>query len=182
MWWIALAIAVPFLFIIGTTYSAIKEQKRLEEGALKDVLSERQKKRLEHYKLKSGQKKSDKRTDPVPSDASESFVAKEVLGRRDPVNKNLSHEKQQAILKIDALIDSLDNKHDDKELPDLSPDCADKSITCDLKDSISDSESEDTSQSADDADADIYSMDTSASSIQKSLDEALSFVEDDKKL
>lgn len=179
MWWIALAIAVPFLFIIGTTYSAIKEQKRLEEGELKDVLSERQKKRLEHYKLKSGQKKSDKGQDPVPSDAPEAFVAKEVSDRRDPINKNLSPEKMQAILKIDALIDSLD-KHDDNELPDFSPDCADKSSIDDLKDSDSDSEGR--SQSADDADADIYSMDTSASSIQKSLDEALSFVEDDKKL
>ena len=36
--WLVLVIAIPILFVIGTTYNAIKEQKKLEEGILKNVL------------------------------------------------------------------------------------------------------------------------------------------------
>ncbi|MDY6419383.1 MAG: hypothetical protein SPK70_07280 [Succinivibrio dextrinosolvens] len=37
-----LVIAIPVLFVIGTTYNALKEQKRLEEGPLKEILSKRE--------------------------------------------------------------------------------------------------------------------------------------------
>ncbi len=36
-----MVIAVPILFIIGTTYNALKEQKRLEDGPLKEILEKR---------------------------------------------------------------------------------------------------------------------------------------------
>ena len=39
--WIYIVIAVPLLFVIGTVYSAIKEQKKLEQGELKRVLEKR---------------------------------------------------------------------------------------------------------------------------------------------
>ncbi len=39
--WLILVIAIPILFIIGTTYNAIKEQKRLENGKLKEILKQR---------------------------------------------------------------------------------------------------------------------------------------------
>lgn len=45
-WYIVLALAVPFLFVVGVVYSAIKEQKVLEDGQLKKVLAERHAKGL----------------------------------------------------------------------------------------------------------------------------------------
>lgn len=45
-WYIVLALAVPFLFVVGVVYSAIKEQKVLEDGPLKKVLAERHAKGL----------------------------------------------------------------------------------------------------------------------------------------
>ena len=45
-WYILLALAVPFLFLVGVVYSAIKEQKVLEDGPLKKVLAERHAKGL----------------------------------------------------------------------------------------------------------------------------------------
>ena len=52
--WLVLVIAIPILFVIGTTYNAIKEQKKLVDGILKYVL-----KKLEEMKkisLKKQQK------------------------------------------------------------------------------------------------------------------------------
>lgn len=45
-WYIVLALAVPFLFVVGVVYSALKEQKVLEDGQLKKVLAERHAKGL----------------------------------------------------------------------------------------------------------------------------------------
>ena len=45
-WYIVLALAVPFLFLVGVVYSAIKEQKVLEDRPLKKVLAERHAKGL----------------------------------------------------------------------------------------------------------------------------------------
>ena len=45
-WYIVLALAVPFLFLVGVVYSALKEQKVLEDGQLKKVLAERHAKGL----------------------------------------------------------------------------------------------------------------------------------------
>ncbi len=42
-----LVIAIPVLFVIGTTYNALKEQKRLEEGHLKEILSKREQEKRE---------------------------------------------------------------------------------------------------------------------------------------
>ena len=39
---VVLVIAIPILFVIGTTYNAIKEQKKLEDGILKIVLKKRE--------------------------------------------------------------------------------------------------------------------------------------------
>ena len=39
--WLYIVIAVPVLFVIGTVYSALKEQKKLEQGELKRVLEKR---------------------------------------------------------------------------------------------------------------------------------------------
>ena len=45
-WYIVLALAVPFLFVIGLIYNALKAQKVLEDGQLKKVLTERKAKGL----------------------------------------------------------------------------------------------------------------------------------------
>lgn len=39
---LVLVIAIPILFVIGTTYNAIKGQKKLEDGILKNVLKKRE--------------------------------------------------------------------------------------------------------------------------------------------
>ncbi|WP_295353498.1 hypothetical protein [uncultured Succinivibrio sp.] len=55
-----LVIAIPVLFVIGTTYNALKEQKRLEEGPLKEILSKREQEKREalrnSYKIKDNNK------------------------------------------------------------------------------------------------------------------------------
>lgn len=48
-----LVIAIPVLFVIGTTYNALKEQKRLEEGQLKEILSKREQEKREALKNSS---------------------------------------------------------------------------------------------------------------------------------
>lgn len=45
-WYLVLALSVPFFFVIGVVYSAIKEQKGLEDGLLQKVLKERHDKGL----------------------------------------------------------------------------------------------------------------------------------------
>ena len=45
-----LVIALPFLFIIGTVVNALKDQKRLEQGALKKVLEKRKAEREEYFR------------------------------------------------------------------------------------------------------------------------------------
>lgn len=44
-WYLILAIAVPFLFIIGVINNAIKDQRRLEKGKLQSYLQKRVAKR-----------------------------------------------------------------------------------------------------------------------------------------
>src|SRR5574344_747598 len=39
---VILIILVPILFVIGTIYAAIKDQKRLEQGKLKEILEKRE--------------------------------------------------------------------------------------------------------------------------------------------
>ena len=51
---IILVIAIPILFVIGTTYNAIKEQKKLEDGILKIVLKKREE--MKKINLKKQQK------------------------------------------------------------------------------------------------------------------------------
>ncbi len=51
-----LVIAIPVLFVIGTTYNALKEQKRLEEGPLKKILSKREQEKREALKNSSKNK------------------------------------------------------------------------------------------------------------------------------
>lgn len=41
-YFLVLAIAIPFLFLIGVVYNAIKDQKKLENGKLKEILADRQ--------------------------------------------------------------------------------------------------------------------------------------------
>lgn len=48
-----LVIAIPILFVIGTTYNAIKEQKKLEDG-IKNVLKKREE--MKKINLKKQQK------------------------------------------------------------------------------------------------------------------------------
>lgn len=59
--WLWLVIAIPFLFLIGMIYNAIKEQHRLEQGPLKKILSERarEKQRLLEEAKKSGRPLTD---------------------------------------------------------------------------------------------------------------------------
>ena len=52
-----LVIAIPVLFVIGTTYNALKEQKRLEDGPLKEILSKREQEKKEALSKSSRQKK-----------------------------------------------------------------------------------------------------------------------------
>lgn len=52
--WLVLVIAIPILFVIGTTYNAIKEQKKLENGILKNVLKKREE--MKKINLKKQQK------------------------------------------------------------------------------------------------------------------------------
>lgn len=42
MWWIILAVAVPFLFLIGVIYNAIKAQRRLEKEVLPHLKEQRE--------------------------------------------------------------------------------------------------------------------------------------------
>lgn len=51
--WIVLIILVPILFVIGTIYNALKEQKKLEEGELKNILEQRAKLKAKALKLKN---------------------------------------------------------------------------------------------------------------------------------
>ena len=51
-----LVIAIPVLFVIGTTYNALKEQKRLEEGPLKEILSKREQEKREALRNSSKSK------------------------------------------------------------------------------------------------------------------------------
>lgn len=37
-----LILLIPILFVIGTVYSSIKEQKKLENGQLKSILAKRE--------------------------------------------------------------------------------------------------------------------------------------------
>ena len=53
---LVLVIAIPILFVIGTTYNAIKEQKKLEDGILKNVLKKREE--MKKINLKKQQKQS----------------------------------------------------------------------------------------------------------------------------
>lgn len=53
--WLVLVIAVPILFVIGTTYNAIKEQKKLEDGILKNVLKKREEMKKIHLKMQQKQ-------------------------------------------------------------------------------------------------------------------------------
>lgn len=53
--WLVLVIAIPILFVIGTTYNAIKEQKKLEDGILKNVLKKREE--MKKINLKSNKNK-----------------------------------------------------------------------------------------------------------------------------
>ncbi len=45
-----LVISLPFLFVIGTVVNALKDQKRLEQGALKKILQKRKAEREEYFK------------------------------------------------------------------------------------------------------------------------------------
>ncbi len=58
-------IAAPVLFVIGLIYNALKEQKRLEKGILKEVLEKRREEE-EQYRLKYG--KELERKDPYEDD------------------------------------------------------------------------------------------------------------------
>lgn len=55
---ILLIILVPIMFIIGTTYNALKEQKKLENGKLKEILEKRA--RIKEQALKHKVKSSEK--------------------------------------------------------------------------------------------------------------------------
>ncbi|WP_406018157.1 hypothetical protein [Succinivibrio sp.] len=55
-----LVIAIPVLFVIGTTYNALKEQKRLEEGPLKEILSKREQEKREALRNSSRIKDNNK--------------------------------------------------------------------------------------------------------------------------
>ena len=55
-----LVIAIPVLFVIGTTYNALKEQKRLEEGPLKEILSKKEQEKREALRNSSKSKDNNK--------------------------------------------------------------------------------------------------------------------------
>ncbi len=55
-----LVIAIPVLFVIGTTYNALKEQKRLENGPLKEILSKREQEKREALKNSTKNKVNNK--------------------------------------------------------------------------------------------------------------------------
>lgn len=48
-WGVIVAIAVPILFVIGMINNAFKDQKKLEDGALRNYLSKRKGKRANDY-------------------------------------------------------------------------------------------------------------------------------------
>jgi hypothetical protein len=54
--WLLLVIIVPFLFLIGTINNALKAQKKLEEGTLKELLKKREEQK-QHAKDKLLQQK-----------------------------------------------------------------------------------------------------------------------------
>lgn len=53
--WLYIVIAIPFLFVVGVIYNAVKEQKRLENGKLKEILDARHKEE-EEYKKRTGRR------------------------------------------------------------------------------------------------------------------------------
>lgn len=55
---LVLVIAIPILFVIGTTYNAIKEQKKLGDGILKNVLKKREEMKKINLKKQQKQKNS----------------------------------------------------------------------------------------------------------------------------
>lgn len=55
--WLILVILIPVLFVIGTTYNAIKEQKKLEDGVLKKILKNREEMKKLHLKMQQNQNK-----------------------------------------------------------------------------------------------------------------------------
>ena len=63
-----LVIAIPVLFIIGTTYNALKEQKRLEEGPLKEILAQREQEKKLALKKSSNKNNKNTNTKNSPSE------------------------------------------------------------------------------------------------------------------
>ncbi len=84
--WLILVILVPILFVIGTTYNAIKEQKKLENGVLKTVLQKREEEKRRHLKMQQRQAKSKTQSlTPInPKESSKDHVA--------PSAKTLGHK------------------------------------------------------------------------------------------
>ncbi len=57
--WLYLLIILPFLFLLGTIVSALKEQKKLENGLLKKVLEQRALERERAFRQKAKFSKKD---------------------------------------------------------------------------------------------------------------------------
>ncbi len=62
-WGAALAIAIPFLFVIGTVMNALKDQKKLENGKLRKILEQRKAEREQYRKLHGHEMPSQKYDD-----------------------------------------------------------------------------------------------------------------------
>lgn len=84
-WSAALAIAIPFLFVIGTVMNALKEQKKLENGKLKKILEQRKAEREQYRALHGHDMPSPKYDDD--DDWSKAPSSKGAAKDRDPSPK-----------------------------------------------------------------------------------------------
>ena len=118
MWIAIIAIAIPFLFLIGTIYSAIKDQKRLENGPLKDIIAKKKEQRVNNLnKVLEQNKYQDKSLNGNDREHSDISDQGHLLSRfeiLDNNNRARRDDPRSSIKDIDKIkkIDSLLNKLD----------------------------------------------------------------------
>ena len=96
-WVVIVAIAVPILFVIGMINNAFKDQKKLEDGALRNYLSKRKGKRVNGYDdddddwgVKARALKRAVKEDNTPSDVTTSDALAREVSASSAISKDLA--------------------------------------------------------------------------------------------
>ena len=96
-WVVIVAIAVPILFVIGMINNAFKDQKKLEDGALRNYLSKRKGKRVKGYDdddddwgVKARALKRAVKEDNTPSDVTSSDALAREGAASSAISKDLA--------------------------------------------------------------------------------------------